>query len=192
MKLSGDEFNTADLAQFQVKMHLGFVSALFANALAIYLIIWKSGTMGHYKWFLLNICIMSVLFDVYVSFVLSPYPLLPIWGYCSTGLLKRFGVLWGAIFPMAFLVEGLGLCGLSIFNAAIYRLSAVLNLQRKMTTPIGITAIGLLQIFYNFPSFALAFMVCLDIRDQQPSIIKETLQVQEFILTKIKTYSEVS
>ncbi|KAI1710681.1 serpentine type 7TM GPCR chemoreceptor sri domain-containing protein [Ditylenchus destructor] len=178
MQVSGDKFNTADLAQFHVKMHLGFISALFANALAIYLIIWKSGNMGHYKWFLLNICLMSVLVDVYVSFVLSPYYLMPIWGYCSTGLLKRFGLLWGAIFPIAFMIEGLGLCGLSLFNASLYRLAAVLNLQDKMTTPLGITAIVLLQICYNLPSFALAFMVCLDVRDLQPSIVEETLQVK--------------
>ncbi|KAI1702773.1 serpentine type 7TM GPCR chemoreceptor sri domain-containing protein [Ditylenchus destructor] len=178
MMVSGDEFNTADLAQFHVKMDLGFISALFANALAIYLIIWKSGTMGHYKWFLLNICLMSVFIDVYVSFIVSLYPLLPIWGYCSTGLLTRFGVLWGAIFPIAFLIEGLGLCGLSLLNASLYRLATVLNFQHKMTTPIGITTIVLLQIGYLLRSFALAFMVCLDIRDQQPSIIEETVQVK--------------
>ncbi|KAI1701232.1 serpentine type 7TM GPCR chemoreceptor sri domain-containing protein [Ditylenchus destructor] len=100
MSVSGDKFTTADLAQFYSKMHLGLIAALFANALAIYLIIWKSGNLGHYKWFLLNICLMSVLFDVYIAFILSPYPLLPIWGYCSTGMLKGFGLMWGSIFPM--------------------------------------------------------------------------------------------
>ncbi|KAI1696698.1 serpentine type 7TM GPCR chemoreceptor sri domain-containing protein [Ditylenchus destructor] len=178
MSVSGDKFNTADLSQFHVKMSLGFVSALIANTFAIYLIIWKSGNLKHYKWFLLNICLMSVLFDVYIAFLLSPYPLLPIWGYCSTGMLKGFGLMWGAIFPITLLIEGLGLCGLSIFNALLYRLAAVLNVQDKMRTPIGITAIVLLQICYNLPSFGLAFMVGLEVRDLQPIILEETLQVK--------------
>ncbi|KAI1698633.1 serpentine type 7TM GPCR chemoreceptor sri domain-containing protein [Ditylenchus destructor] len=178
MSVSGDKFSTADLAQFYVKIRLGFICSVFANVLAIYLIIWKSGNLKHYKWFLLNICLMSLLFDVYVSFLLSPYPLLPIWGYCSTGMLKEFGLMWGAIFPITLLIEGLGLCGLSIFNALLYRLAAVLNVQDKMTTPIGIIAIVLLQISYNLPSFGLAFLVGLEVRDLQPIIVEETLQVK--------------
>ncbi|KAI1694446.1 serpentine type 7TM GPCR chemoreceptor srh domain-containing protein [Ditylenchus destructor] len=45
-----------------------------------------------------------------------------------------------------------------------------------MRTPIGIITIVLLQISYNLPSFGLAFMVGLEVRDLQPIIVEETLQ----------------
>jgi hypothetical protein len=91
----------SDVFVFQLQLHISSVLDTSANLLAIWLIVTKSpGSMKTYKWFLLNVVITSMLFDGYVSTFMVPYPLFPVIGYCSVGLMSGLGLFWGACFPI--------------------------------------------------------------------------------------------
>lgn len=53
------EFSEDDVSSLQLKMHINTVLAVLSNSLAVYLIVFSRGSrsMGHYKWYLLNIVV---------------------------------------------------------------------------------------------------------------------------------------
>ncbi|KAI1719824.1 serpentine type 7TM GPCR chemoreceptor srh domain-containing protein [Ditylenchus destructor] len=141
-------------------MHINTVLALVADSFAAYLIMSRaSTTIGVYKWFLLNIVVTSLVFDVYITLFMSPFPLYPAVGYCSTGLFKYFGLLWGAAVPFA-----------------IYRLTAVFNTQRYMTTKWAIITIAATQILFPLPTITLASLVAQQFARDQSKILAASLQ----------------
>ena len=94
------EYTEDDVDSFLLKMHMNGVLSILSTALAIYLIIWKSPkSMGAYKWFLLNIVISIFWFEVYIIFILVPFPIFPNPGFCTIGPLKAFDWYWGATVP---------------------------------------------------------------------------------------------
>ncbi|KAI1732291.1 serpentine type 7TM GPCR chemoreceptor srh domain-containing protein [Ditylenchus destructor] len=164
----------SDVLGFQIQLHVSSVFDIFANLLAIWLITQKSpSSMINYKWFLLNIVISSMIFDFYVTTVMVPYPLFPVVGYCSTGLLRYFGIFWGVLVPILLLIEFLGICGVSIINAAICRLAATFDVQDLVTSKSSKAVMIIFQIFYATPTITLAGFVLRKIEEDQPILLEE-------------------
>lgn len=84
-------FSADDVNDYAIKFHINTVLTVVASLFACYMIIYSSGSksLGPYKWYLLNIVVTSLLFDIYVTVVVCPFPLIPPlgcvpWG-CSNG-----------------------------------------------------------------------------------------------------------
>jgi hypothetical protein len=66
--------------------------------LAIYFIVFKSPpSIGQYKWYLLNIAVMSYVYDFYMTCIWLPMPLFPSMVMCSRGLLTNTGWIIGGM-----------------------------------------------------------------------------------------------
>ncbi|KAI1723868.1 serpentine type 7TM GPCR chemoreceptor srh domain-containing protein [Ditylenchus destructor] len=142
-------------------MYINTFLALVTDSFAAYLIMSSaSATIGVYKCFLLNIVFTSLVFDVYITLFMSPFPLYPAIGYCSTGLFKYLGLFWGAAIPFA-----------------IYRLTAVFNTQRYMTTKWAIVTIAATQIIFPLPTITLASLVAQQFARDQSKILATALQL---------------
>lgn len=133
-----------------------------------------------------------MLFDAYYTVLLVPFPLTPAFGFCTTGLLRYGNLLWGCIIPFVsphitsytlpldqikiFLMEFLGICGLSVIMAAFYRLAAVYNVQYKINRWRVVLILALLQLLYPMPAVTIAITVGLQINDDEATYVEETLQ----------------
>ncbi|KAI1725983.1 serpentine type 7TM GPCR chemoreceptor sri domain-containing protein [Ditylenchus destructor] len=124
--------------------------------------------MGNYRYFLLNMMQASFILDIYLTVFMQPYPLMPISGYCILGLLTHAGRFWGAIMGVIIMIEFLGIVGASVLTAALYRLAAVYDWQKRMLTKRAIVFFVLAHIFLVSPLLIIAIFVIREVSDQEP------------------------
>ena len=86
----------ANFSNYHLRLHSSAVLALFANALAVF-IVTKHSTkaMGLYKYYILLTLITAVIMDLHLSVIYQPYPLFSISAMCGTGLFQNFSNFWG-------------------------------------------------------------------------------------------------
>uniref|UniRef100_A0A915DQV0 G protein-coupled receptor n=1 Tax=Ditylenchus dipsaci TaxID=166011 RepID=A0A915DQV0_9BILA len=123
--------------------------------------------LGSYKFFLLNIMLTSYVLDVYLSIILIPFPLLPLAGYCTLGLMRFAGIFWGGIIGIMLMIIFLGMCGASIIIACMYRLAAIYNWQRNMVTSKAVTIYVLFHLLLTSPLLAIGAFVIAGVMDQE-------------------------
>ncbi|KAI1732482.1 serpentine type 7TM GPCR chemoreceptor srh domain-containing protein [Ditylenchus destructor] len=162
-------FYESDFEPFKIKSYINATLAVLGNSLGFYLIWFRSPPiMGNYRYFLLNMMQASFILDMYLTVFMQPYPLMPISGYCILGLLTHAGQFWGAILGVVIMIEFLGICGASVLTAALYRLAAVYDWQKRMLTKRAIVFFVLAHIFLVSPLLIIAVFVIREVSDQEP------------------------
>lgn len=102
LALASLEYTENDVDSFLWKMHINGGLSFFSNILAIYMILYKTPkSMGSYKWFLLNISLTILWFEIFLIVLFIPFPIFPNPGFCAIGPLKQFGWYWGSTVPLA-------------------------------------------------------------------------------------------
>ena len=128
---------------------------------------WTPKLFGHYKYFLFNISLWALLFDIYATFFYSPWPLYPAIVCCPTGILKTKSTFWAKIW-FELLIVFHGGTNIAVFSAFIYRL-AILNgklvtiLQSKL-----LAALIFFHVLYEIPS-----LIFFNLSDQNTNVMEE-------------------
>jgi hypothetical protein len=66
-----------------------------------------------------------MLLDIHATLFYIPIPLFPVPGFCTGGLMKQWGYIWGIIIPFEIYMFLIGVCGASLICAFAYRYAAV-------------------------------------------------------------------
>lgn len=68
-----------------------------------------------------------MLLDIHATLFYVPIPLFPLTGFCTGGLMKNLGYIWGSVIPYDIYMSLIAFCGAAMNCAFVYRYAAVAN-----------------------------------------------------------------
>lgn len=68
-----------------------------------------------------------MLLDIHATLFYIPIPLFPLTGFCTGGLMKDWGYVWGSVIPYDLYMSLIAFCGAAMNCAFIYRYAAITN-----------------------------------------------------------------
>uniref|UniRef100_A0A7E4VKW2 G protein-coupled receptor n=1 Tax=Panagrellus redivivus TaxID=6233 RepID=A0A7E4VKW2_PANRE len=121
--------------------------------------------MGHYKYYIFNFQLAATLFDLHISFVYSPLPLLPVPAICSTSLFFLNSTWHFEHANFILLHFTLSYCGWSIFYGLVYRYCALNGNLDFFHSTKGVICLVTYTTVYPVPSLVALFMAQLSRED---------------------------
>ena len=100
----------------------------------------------------LNFQVCSMLLDIHTTLFYIPIPLFPVPGFCTGGLMKDWGYIWGMIIPFEIYMFLIGICGASMICAFAYRYAAVTSKDDWFYKKKIWVVMGLFHMLLSSPS----------------------------------------
>lgn len=157
------QFDTYDDSIYFSLLHANTLLCSIFSSLAIYFILFKSPpTIGNYKWYLLNIAVMSFVYDFYMTCFWLPMPLFPSMVMCSRGWLQGAGWFIGGMLGYILFPILCGACAMTIVFAFAYRWAILTGREHKINSWWGILLMAFIQIFNELPTTIIYVIACND------------------------------
>jgi hypothetical protein len=102
-----------------------------------------------------------MLLDIHTTLFYIPVPLTPVAGFCTGGLMKDWGYIWGSIIPFGIYMLLIGICGASMICAFAYRYAAVTSKDHWFYKKKIWFMMGLLHMLLSSPSILAQQMIIL-------------------------------
>ena len=106
----------------------------------------------------LHFQICSMLLDIHSTLSFIPVPLFPVPGFCTGGLMKDWGYIWGMIIPFEIYMFLIGICGASMICAFAYRYAALTSKDDRFYKKKIWVVMGLFHMLLSSPSILTHLM----------------------------------
>uniref|UniRef100_A0A7E4USU2 Serpentine Receptor, class D (Delta) n=1 Tax=Panagrellus redivivus TaxID=6233 RepID=A0A7E4USU2_PANRE len=161
-----------DFTTYGHLMHINSIIVLSIGVFTIYLTVFHSTKeMGYYKYYILNFQLAATLFDLHISFVYSPLPILPVASMCSTSVLAK-NVTWVYEYINYIIMHfTLSYVGVSIFIGLLYRYCALQGSLYFFHSKRGVAIIALGNLVYPLP-VTIALLCAVENRENTLLFIK--------------------
>uniref|UniRef100_A0A7E4VRG3 Serpentine Receptor, class H n=1 Tax=Panagrellus redivivus TaxID=6233 RepID=A0A7E4VRG3_PANRE len=142
-----DDFDT-----YSNYMHANSVIVLSIGLFTIYLTLFHSTKdMGYYKYYIFNFQLAATLFDLHISFVYAPVPILPAPGICSTSIFSVNAPWYFEYGNYIIMHFTLSYVGVSIFIGLLYRYFALQGNLHFFHSKKGVVIMALCNLIYPIP-----------------------------------------
>ena len=192
--ISNISFDAYKNDAYGIVLHLNGLLSFMVGGFGTYITwFWTPQDFGKYKYFLFNISLWALLFDTYMTFCYTPWPLFPAIVNCPVGLLKTTNpVLARTWFNIAlFLFSGTTMAVLSAF---IYRFAV---LKGKLSTILGakfLTFLAFLHITYEIPAGIFIHLCALNNTAVEEAIVKVDFlfsQLFDRMISALPKYNQI-
>ncbi|KAH7720953.1 7TM GPCR protein, partial [Aphelenchoides avenae] len=161
--------------------HFTSVLSFLSAVVAFYFILTKSpSSIGSYKWYLLNISISALVYDIHMALVYAPQPLFPALVMCAKGLVHTFNWSFGNTLSFYLMPIFLGSVSLSIMWGLVYRYAVLTGRDRQLHSKLGLTIMALLQVSYTAPSLVVHILSARNTEGIRSVVLKNYPLIQPY------------